>query len=287
MPWTERKLTDRFGVVLAGKEIGRALSPIDTGALYDAIMRFGLVVIPAQMELSDDEIHAFAASLGSVMPTPSLSNVPKGKLLPISNLDEHGKIKPADDWYVRSNMANELWHVDLSFVRPRALISILYGRVVPPAGGNTEFCDLRLAYEALSPEDKGRLATLTGQHLISHSRRSYGFDALNEDELAKFPAIARPLVNLHEESGRHALLLASHICELSGYSAEESATMLRELTAQATVPENCYSHRWKAGDLLLWDNRCVMHRATPFDVVTHARDLRAVRLFDLSDASAR
>lgn len=284
MPWTKRKLTERFGAVLAGGRISPACAENDARYVYDSIMHFGLVVIPDQPHLSDDDIQAFASSMGSVMPVPKLSNVPQGKLLPISNLDESGRIKPADDWYVRSNQANELWHVDLSFVRPRASISILYARVVPPVGGNTEYCDLRLAYEALSPEAKDRLASLTSYHSISHSRRTYGFDALNEAELGKFPLVARPLVERHKESGRDALMLASHISELSEHSAQESAALLNALTAGATVPDNCYSHHWTVGDLLLWDNRCVMHRATPFEAATQARDLRAVRLIDLDDA---
>src|SRR5262249_2347671 len=103
MPWSKRKLTDRFGAVLTGAEIGASPSESDAREVYDSVMHFGLVVIPAQKDLSDDDIHAFASSMGSVMPTPKLSNVPQGTLLPISNLDERGRIKPADDWYVRSN----------------------------------------------------------------------------------------------------------------------------------------------------------------------------------------
>jgi alpha-ketoglutarate-dependent 2,4-dichlorophenoxyacetate dioxygenase len=217
-----------------------------------------------------------------VLPSTPFSDLPQGKLLAITNLDAKGELRPAGDWYVRAMKGNELWHVDLSFMRPRATLSILYGRVVTPVGGNTEFCDLRLACEALPAEERAHLATLTADHDIFQSRRSLGFDELNEEELGKHPPVPRPLLSRHE-SGRDTLLLASHISRLSGYDRAESAAMLRALTARATVPANVYSHEWRAGDLLLWDNRCVMHRATPFDDAAHPRDLRAARLCDLAD----
>jgi alpha-ketoglutarate-dependent 2,4-dichlorophenoxyacetate dioxygenase len=281
MPWSERRLTPRFGVELTGARIDPALSASARRDVYDAVMKHGLALIPGQ-DLADDNVHDFAASLGPVLPSTPFSDLPQGKLLSITNLDAEGRLRPPGDWYVRAMKANELWHVDLSFLRPRATLSILYGKVVTEAGGNTEFCDMRLACEALSTDERAHLATLTAYHSIFHSRRSYGFDELNEEELGKHPPVPRPLLSRHEESGRDTLLLASHICELSGYGPERSAALMRELTERATVPENCYSHKWRAGDLLLWDNRCVMHRATPFDAAD-PRDLRAVRLCDLAD----
>lgn len=282
MAWNERKLTPRFGVELTGARIGRASPASQRHDVYEAVMTHGLVLIPGQ-DLSDDEVYDFASSLGQIFPSAQFSDMPKGKLMPITNLDAAGKLRPPDDWYVRAMKGNELWHVDLSFVRPRATLSILYGKVVTPVGGNTEFCDMRLACEALSAEERAHLATLTAWHDIFHSRRTLGFDEMNEAELGQYPPVPRPLLSRHEESGRDTLLLASHISELSGYGPEKSAAMMRDLTARATVPENCYSHQWQAGDLLLWDNRCVAHRATPFDADNHPRDLRAVRLCDLSD----
>jgi alpha-ketoglutarate-dependent 2,4-dichlorophenoxyacetate dioxygenase len=282
MTWSERKLTSRFGVELTGARIDRSLAASDRRAVYDAAMKHGLVLI-AGLGLSDDAVHDFAASLGEVFPLSQFSDMPKGKLMPITNLDAEGKLRPAGDWYVRAMKGNELWHVDLSFVRPRATLSMLYGKVVTPVGGNTEFCDLRLACEALSPEERVHLATLTAWHDIFHSRRILGFDEMNEAELGRYPPVLRPLLSRHEESGRDTLLLASHIAALSGYGPDESAAMMRDLTARATVPANVYSHQWRPGDLLLWDNRCVMHRATPYDELAHPRDLRAVRLRDLAD----
>lgn len=283
MAWNERPLTRRFGLELSGQRIDADLPQAERGAVYDAVMRHGLVVVTGQA-LSDEAYVEFAESIGEVNPTPNVEGVPASRVLPISNIDAEGNRLPPDDWWVRQNMANELWHTDLTFMRPRATVSLLYGREVPPTGGNTEFCDLRLAFEALPPAEQARLERLTGHHSIMHSRATYGFDEWSREEQKRFPPIRRSLVSLHRESGRKALLLASHIETIDGYDAAATAALVGELMARATAPENCYSHRWSEGDLLLWDNRCVMHRATPFDLANHRRDMRALRLIDLADA---
>jgi alpha-ketoglutarate-dependent 2,4-dichlorophenoxyacetate dioxygenase len=283
MAWNERKLTDGFGVELSGQRIDDRLPQAERDAIYAAAMRHGLVVIPGQ-SLSDDALHDFAGTLGTVFAAPKVEGVPETKVLPISNVDAAGKQLPPDDWWVRQNMANELWHVDNTFMRPRATLSFLYGREVAPVGGNTEFCDMRLAWEALPAADQARLEGLTAYHSIMHSRATYGFDDWSREEQKRFPPIPRPLVGLHEESGRKALLLASHVADIAGMARDESAALVRALTARATVAGHCYVHRWTQGDLLLWDNRCIMHRATPFDAARYRRDMRGLRLMDLADA---
>jgi alpha-ketoglutarate-dependent 2,4-dichlorophenoxyacetate dioxygenase len=170
-------------------------------------------------------------------------------------------------------------------MRPRVTLSMLFGLMIPPEGGNTEFCDTRLAYEALTPEQQARLALLTATHSTLHSRKLTGFTDWSEEALAMLGAVERPLIGYHEETGRKTLALASHIAALSGYSEEDSAPVLRDLTERATVPENCYAHRWREGDFLLWDNRAVMHRARPFDMTRHGRDMRSVRLVDTADVA--
>jgi alpha-ketoglutarate-dependent 2,4-dichlorophenoxyacetate dioxygenase len=283
MAWRERKLTDGFGVELSGQLIEPALPQGERDAIYAAAMRYGVVVIPGQ-SLSDDALHDFAGTLGRVFAAPKVEGVPPTKVLPISNVNEAGEQLPPDDWWVRQNMANELWHVDNTFMRPRATLSFLYGREVTPVGGNTEFCDMRLAWEALPGAEQARLERLTAHHSIMHSRATYGFEEWSREEQKRFPPIPRPLVALHEESGRKSLLLASHIADIEGMARDEGAALVRELTARATVTEHCYAHRWIQGDLLLWDNRCIMHRATPFDLAKHRRDMRGLRLMDLADA---
>jgi alpha-ketoglutarate-dependent 2,4-dichlorophenoxyacetate dioxygenase len=282
MAWSERPLTERFGVELSWLVISPELPQPDRMAIYDSVVEHGVAVVTGQ-DLSDDDFYDFASSIGAVTPSPAMSGVPQGKVLPIGNVDAEGKLLPADNWSVKQNQANELWHIDLTFMKPRATISMLYGRRCPPSGGNTEFCDLRLAYEALPPEEQLRLDPLTASHSILHSRSLYGLDEFTDEDRRRFPPTERPLVARHEENSRKALLLASHIEVVSGYDRAASAALVRDLTERATVPRNVYSHRWTAGDLLLWDNRSVMHRATPYDIANQPREMRALRLYDTAD----
>jgi alpha-ketoglutarate-dependent 2,4-dichlorophenoxyacetate dioxygenase len=275
-----RRLTEGFGGELSGVTIGPALSQADRMAIYAGVVEHGVVVVTGQ-NLSDDDYFDFASSIGAVIPSPAIEGVPTTRVLPVGNVDSEGK--PLSDWSVRQNRANELWHIDLTFMRPRATISLLYGRTCPAEGGDTEFCDLRLAYEALAPDEQRRLETLTASHSIIHSRRVYGFDEFTAEDRRRFPPTERPLVAQHEENGRKALLLASHIERVSGLSEQESAELVGDLMARATAPKNVYSHRWRDGDLVLWDNRSVMHRATPYDIGGAVRDMRALRLYDTAD----
>ena len=283
MPWTTRPLTEHFGIELSGARIGPDLPQADRQAVYEAVVQHGVAVVRGQ-RLSDDELYDFADSLGVVVPMPKdIPDIPSARVQALSNLDADGNLLPPDHPYVRQNTANELWHVDQTYMRPRATVSMLYGLVIPPEGGNTEFCDLRLAYEALTPEQQARFAPLTATHSTLHSRKLTGFTDWSEAALAMLGSVDRPLIGFHEATGRKTLALASHISEVSGHSPEESAALMRALTERATSPERCYSHRWRAGDMLLWDNRCVMHRARPFDLTRHGRDMRSVRLVDTAD----
>jgi alpha-ketoglutarate-dependent 2,4-dichlorophenoxyacetate dioxygenase len=282
MPWSESPLTARFGVELSGLVIGPDLPQPDRMAIYDSVVEHGVVVVTGQ-DMTHDDFFDFASSIGTVSPSPVMSGVPQGRVLPIGNVDRDGQLLPPDNWSVKQNQANELWHIDLTFTRPRATISMLYGKRCPAEGGNTEFCDLRLAYEALSPEEQLRFDPLTASHSIMHSRSLYGVDEFTDEDIRRFQPTERPLVARHEENSRKALLLASHIESVSGYSREDSATLVRELTERATVPANVYSHRWTAGDFLLWDNRSMMHRATPYDIANVPREMWALRLRDTAD----
>ena len=282
MPWTERRLSERVGIELTGERIAPGLSQADREAVRDATARHGVTVIPGQ-DLSDEDIYDFVASFGDkIVEVETAEGVPPHSrgVMPLGNVDKDGNILPADDWNVQQNLANELWHTDMTFVSPRASFSLLYGKTVPPEGGNTEFCDTRLFWETLPDAERARLSRLTCAHSVLHSRRKYGFTEWPQEVIDRFPPIARPMVNVQQSPGRTALPLAAYIQSIDGMTAEQSEALVEDLTARATVPANVYSHRWRAGDLLLWDNRCMMHRATPFDMTAHARDLRAVRLCD-------
>jgi alpha-ketoglutarate-dependent 2,4-dichlorophenoxyacetate dioxygenase len=283
MSWTERRLTSRLGVALSGVRADGDLSAAELDRIRRTVFAHGVLLLPEQA-LSDDALFAFAEAVGKVVPTPNISGAPQDRVLPLTNLDGQGRLRPPEDMWVRRNQANEQWHADLTFMRPRASISILYGRTVTTAGGNTEFCDMRLAWEALSPAEQARLEPLVARHTMSQSRRKYGTDNFNEDDHRRYPPVERPLVDRHRPTGRKALMVGSNIASVGGLDETASAAFLADLTARATTAENVYSHRWAAGDLLLWDNRCVLHRVTPYDSATQPRDLRAVRLYEPADA---
>ncbi len=283
MAWTERKLTKVFGVELTGQNIGPALPVAERRAVYDLVTRYGVVVIPGQ-DLSDEDIDDFASSLGAPIKIAMAPGAEPVAVRPFGNIDKDGKILPTDDLSQRNSRANFMWHIDSTYQRPRATISMLYGITIPPEGGDTEFCDMRRAWELLTPDEQEHLEGLAADHSLMHSRAMTGFSDWPKGYDDLLQSIARPLVQAHADTGRKALLLASHIAELTGYDKEESVELVAKLVARAATPENCYAHRWRKGDFLMWDNRCVMHRARPFPAETLVREMRTVRLMHEADA---
>lgn len=282
MPWTARPLTPRFGVELSGLTISPALAQTDRRAIYDATADHGVAVIRGQA-LGDEDIYDLAMSLGDEMwEIQFLAYAPPHArgVIPLRNIDADGKLLAADDWNVQQNRANELWHCDMTFQKPRATLSMLYSRIIPPEGGDTHFCDTRLLWESLSAEEKARLAGLNCTHWGVASRRKFGFDDMPQEAMDRYPPVERPLVYEHRE--RTALTIGAYVTTVDGMG-EASEAFHDDLLARATVPENVYIHRWQVGDLLLWDNRCMLHRATPWDLTRHARDMRGVRLFDAAN----
>jgi alpha-ketoglutarate-dependent 2,4-dichlorophenoxyacetate dioxygenase len=284
MGWTEKRLAGHFAAELTGQKIGPAMAQSERDAVYEAVTREGVVVVRDQ-DLSDEHLEGFAATLGMVLSYPGLGK-DLGKVLPITNIGPDGKLLPEDNDLLRASVANMLWHIDSTYTRPRATISMLYGKIVPPVGANTEFADLRRAWERLSADEQARFKGMTASHSIIHSRTLTGYSDWTEEVRASLPSIDRPLVRDHEETGRTALLIASHIEKLTGLSKEETVALVADLTTRATTPDNVYSHVWREGDLLLWDNRCVMHRGTPFETDKYPRDVRTTRLVDVAELEA-
>jgi alpha-ketoglutarate-dependent 2,4-dichlorophenoxyacetate dioxygenase len=281
MVWTERRLKGHFAVELTGPKLTLDQPQSVRDAVYETVTREGVVVVRDQ-DLTDDELEAFAATLGTVLSYGGIED-DYPNVLPLTNVGPDGELLPEHADAIRSQNANMLWHLDSTYQRPRATISMLLGKVVPPVGGNTEFCDLRYAWKRLSPAEQCRFNSMTACHSIFHSRALTGYVVWNDTVRARMHPIDRPLVCTHEETGQTALLIASHIESLTGLDKEETVALVADLTARAATPDNVYSHVWRPGDLLLWDNRCVMHRATPFDVKKYRRDVRTTRLIDEAD----
>jgi alpha-ketoglutarate-dependent 2,4-dichlorophenoxyacetate dioxygenase len=177
-------------------------------------------------------------------------------------------------------LGNRLWHTDASFQDPPGRYSLLSAKVVPPAGADTEFADMRAAYDALAPAMTARLEGLRVHHSIAHSRQILGFEFSTEEAEALKGAV-HPLVRTLPRSNRRALYLASHASRIVDWPVPEGRLLLLDLVEHATQREFVYRHAWRVGDLVIWDNRASMHRATPFDDAMHRRELHRVTTLDL------
>jgi len=198
----------------------------------------------------------------------------------VSNVSDEGDILAADDRRRMGSVSNRLWHTDASFVDPAGRYSMLLAKVVPPVRADTEFADMRAAYDALDEDTKATIDALRVRHSIVYSRQIMGFE-FAPDEQARLPGAVHPLVRTIPGSGRRSLYLASHAAEVSGWPVPEGRLLLRDLIEHATQRNFVYSHEWRANDFVLWDNRATMHRARPFDDKRHRRELRRTTTLDL------
>ena len=201
-------------------------------------------------------------------------------LTDISNVDKDGKIRDANNRTRASSVANRLWHTDASFVDPPGRYSMLSARVLPPVRADTEFADMRAAYDALDAETRATIEGLSVHHSIVYSRHVLGFD-FSAEEAEKLKGAVHPLVRTIPTSGRRALYLASHAAHVVDWPVPEGRLLLHDLMAHATQSHFTYCHVWRPHDLVIWDNRCTMHRARPFDDKAHRRELRRTTTLDL------
>jgi alpha-ketoglutarate-dependent 2,4-dichlorophenoxyacetate dioxygenase len=224
----------------------------------------------------DGELHAKTGS--SVLGTNRLGDE---ALTDISNVDETGALLKPDDRRRAYALANRLWHTDASFQDPPGRYSMLHARAVPSVAADTEFADLRAAWDELEPEMKQRLEGLRAHHSIVHSRETLGFE-FSAHERDQLRGAIHPLVRTNPRTGRRSLYLASHASRIVDWPVPEGRLLLRELTEHATQPRFVYRHKWRVGDLVIWDNLATMHRATPFDDTKHRRELRRVTTLDVA-----
>ncbi|PYM05940.1 MAG: hypothetical protein DMD82_09835 [Candidatus Rokuibacteriota bacterium] len=186
----------------------------------------------------------------------------------------------SDDRRRMYGLGNRLWHTDASFQDPPGRYSMLSARIVPPVGAETEFADMRAAYDALSAEMKAQLEGLRVHHSIAHSRQTLGFE-FSKDEQEILKGAIHPLIRTIPRSQRRSLYIASHASRIIDWPVPEGRLLLRDLTEHATQPEFVYRHSWRVGDLVIWDNRATMHRARSFDDATYRRELRRVTTLDI------
>jgi alpha-ketoglutarate-dependent 2,4-dichlorophenoxyacetate dioxygenase len=275
--------------LFVGELRGTDLRALDDAALdgVRALMdRYGVLVIRNQ-EITDEEQAAFARRLGGQLVTtvglrvinPAARSADPA-LTDISNLDENGEIMDLADRRRMYALGNRLWHSDSSFQSPPARYSMLSAKEVPSTGGETEYADMRAAYDALPDALKAQIENLRAFHSIIYSRSTIGFTEFSDAERAKFPGAEQPLVRVHPGSHRKSVYVASHAERIVGWPIPDGRLLLRELMSLATLPQFVYRHTWRAGDFVIWDNRCMMHRGLPFDEATQRRDLRRVTTID-------
>ena len=288
MSLSVRPLHPRFVGEVGGVDIGRPLDTATVAALWQAIDRYAVLVFRGQM-LDDERQMDFARQFGELeLPRSGRADV-KRRLRPemsdISNLDEQGQLRRRDDARRFDQLGNRLWHTDGSFRRIPAALSMLYAHRVPRPGplgdGETEFADLRAAYDALPAGTKAEIADLVALHDIAWSRAQLGFTELLFGEKDVLPPVPQRLVRVHPGSKRKTLYLAAHASEIVGWALPDGRLLLRDLIEHATRPEFVYRHAWREGDLVIWDNRCTMHRGRAFDE-REVRDLRRVTTRDIS-----
>ena len=268
-----------FGEVV-GLDLRQPLDAPTLAAVTAAIDRHGVLVFRDQ-QINDEEQLRFSNAFGR--PQRSITvhrqdierRLRKEELSDISNLDEHGFKLGMDHPRRLYQLTTKLWHTDSSFRNPAGKYTFLCAKKLPADGGNTEFADMRAAWDALPQERKKQLRDLLVEHSLAYSRSLVpGSPPLDENERRSLPPSVHPLVRVHPGSGREGLYLASHAERIVGMPHEAGRKLLEELMGFSTRPEFVHAHVWRPGDLVMWDNRCTMHRAMPFDEEKYVRELR-------------
>ncbi len=265
-----------FAGEVSGIDLSRDLSREEAAAISAGMDQYGVLVFHDQ-HLDDARQLAFSRNFGGLeQATGDIAQGAERRLSmdvnDISNLDKNNNILARDDRRRLFGLGNRLWHSDSSFKAVPAKYSLLSARVIPGAGGNTEFADMRAAWDALDGETKAICEPLVCEHSQLFSRSTLGFSDFTDDERRRFTPVQQRLVRRHPVTGRKSLFLASHAGAIVGWPVPEARALLRELTEHATQRQFVYAHVWRQWDLVMWDNRVTMHRARPYDH-TQVRDM--------------
>ena len=283
MTITIRPLVTSFAGEVSGLDITRSISREEVAAIERGMDAHAVLVFRDQ-DLTDEQQLAFTLNFGELESYKTPGHVRKPEdyrlgpgIADFSNLDKHGHIMSAEDrvWFFK--LGDRLWHSDSSFRPIPAKYSLLSGRVIPSWGANTEFADMRAAYDALDARTKAEIDDLVCEHSLIYSREAIGMVDLTPEEIAAFKPVRQRLVRVHPVTGRKSLFLSSHAGAIVGWTVPEARIFLRDLTEHATQREFVYSHGWRRHDLVMWDNRATMHRGRRFDR-NEVRDVRRTTL---------
>jgi len=279
-------ITPHFAAEVGDVRLSKPLAAEDLSAVRAAFTKYAVLVFPDQ-EFDDESQLDFARHFGPLETTVFKAREDHKlrlheNLADVSNLDAEDRILKTDDRQRLYNLGNQLWHTDSSFKRLPAYCSMLHARSIPPIGGQTEFADLRAAYDALPEPTRRRIAGLVAEHSIMTSRAKMGFADFNDTEREAFRPVPQVVVRRLQDSGRMSLYLASHAGSIRGMDDAEAKKLLAELIEHATQRKFVYAHRWRAKDLVIWDDRCTMHRGMPYDDQRYKRDMRRATVSDVA-----
>jgi alpha-ketoglutarate-dependent 2,4-dichlorophenoxyacetate dioxygenase len=281
-------VTPSFAAEIGDVDLSRPLDSADLSAIKDAFATYAVVIFPDQ-HLSQEQHLDFARHFGPLETTIGVyrKDQPlrvRKEFADVSNLRHDNEVWSRDSRHRMFQMGNRLWHTDSSFKRLPAYASLLYARSIPPVGGHTEFADERAAHDALPEEMKRRLAPLVAEHSIFTSRARLGFTDFSDEERRELPPVPQVLVRTIAESGRKSLYLASHAGRIFGLPEAEGRALIDDLIVHATQRQFVYTHRWRLHDLVMWDNRCTMHRGSAFDDLRWKRDVQRATVSDVANS---
>lgn len=269
MQLNARQVGPCFAGEVTGVDLTQPLSDADAQAIHD-VMDTHAVVVFRDQRFDDASQIAFTEHLGEIehsigagLRKPNEYRLPT-QFADVSNLDKNDQVYGPDDRRRLFAIGNRLWHSDSSFKPVPAKYSLLHARRIPSTGGETQFADMRAAYDALDDAMKEHIEDLVCEHSQLHSRKSVGFEDFDEEERIRMAPVRQRLVRVHPSTGRKSLYLSSHAGRIEGLPVTEAMLLLKDLTEHATQREFVYTHVWSQWDLVIWDNRRTMHRARPF-----------------------
>ena len=288
MAITVYPVTQGFAAEIGDVELSGQIGPTDLEAIKEAFTQYAVLIFPNQ-HLSQDQHLDFAKQFGPLETTIGVyrKDAPlrlRKEFADVSNLNHDNEVWGKESRLRMFQLANRLWHTDSSFKQLPARASLLYARSIPPIGGHTEFADERAAYDALPEDMKLRLNGLIAEHSIFSSRARLGFTNFNDEERREMPPVPQVVVRTIPESGRKSLYLASHAGRIFGMSEHEGRALIDQLIAHATQRQFIYTHRWRVNDLVMWDNRCTMHRGIEFDDLRWKRDVQRATVCDIANS---
>jgi alpha-ketoglutarate-dependent 2,4-dichlorophenoxyacetate dioxygenase len=288
MAMTVVPVTPSFAAEIGDVDLSKPIEAADVAALKDAFSKYSVLIFPDQ-QLSQDQHLDFAKHFGPLETTIGVyrKDTPlrlRKEFADVSNLAPNNQVWGKDSRTRMFQLANRIWHTDSSFKRLPAFASLLYARSIAPVGGHTEFADERAAYDALPEDTKRRLDGLVAEHSIFNSRARLGYTSFSDEERRELPPVPQVVVRTIPESGRKSLYLASHAGRIFGLPEGEGRALIDELIAHATKRQFVYTHRWRLHDLVMWDNRCTMHRGTEFDDLRWKRDVQRATVCDVANS---